>query len=462
MIPGANVVEKKRRKPALASQDSVAPCSAARCEDRSARAGLSCSAIVAEDASAALSFIVTKLHEKNDSQAARRALATATGEVNVGVRRGLMNASNSCFLNAVVQALVSVPLFARLAVLLRAEKQLAPTWSAFGSWYVSTYLKSSTAATAGAVPPPRCLVQVDATSTKRASAGFDGRHQQDAHEYMVLLLQALRGELCAFEAHCVADAKVDADSAAVSQVEASGKGWITVGRGKEKKMSVCASGKDAAAQNRHDLLWSLLFGGQLHTFVRGSRSSAKGVTSVTTEPFVCLSVDVEIGTSHAPSVAELIAAAYGGKESVEDASTGNDMSRRQRLGVLPQVLIVHCKRWAFTSEGDVVKLENAVDVEQTLVVPPSVLAGEDASAPGRLRSYTLSAVVSHRGHTGDAGHYVAYVTPGVQQHSDPAAESECSPPSALLLCNDHKLGPSSFVAMRKDCPYLLVYVRKRP
>lgn len=382
--------------------------------------------------------------------------------------RGLINSANACFLNAVMQAIVSLPPLAHLLASVASERDVCPLSSTIGGWLSGTYAKSGSSM---CCPPPRLSSSMLAGSTSSAAVAkrgaLDGRIQQDAHEFLTLLLQSMRTEICALEADALLQA---ASQSSVADGEkgkkqqpapeqsltsaGSNKGWITVGRGGKEKMSIHASGHDDHARNDSDRLWRCFFGGTVQSMLRGGANAvvAKSVTSVTSEPFVCLCLDVVGNGVGTPSVADLIEHTYSGTETIVNAERGVEMRRRQRIGSLPLILVIQLRRWAVTAEGESVKLDNIVDFGIDLVVPASTCAVDTSI---KQRSYQLMSVVCHRGESQSSGHYVTYVVNHGRKHggSDEGVAN-------ATLCNDTKVTQSSISAAVKDTPYFLFFMRK--
>ncbi|CUF60804.1 Hypothetical protein, putative [Bodo saltans] len=414
--------------------------------------------------------------------------------------RGLINASYHCFLNAVTQSVTSLAPFLRLAEQLSSRKELAPTWSVFGKWVEQSRTSNANAAIrgGGCVAGPR-IPFLAAPTTQRGAAAvlstrrthFDGRTQQDAHEFLSFLLETLREELCAAEeetynaqaAAAAASAeppvqrgsqKKQAASQSCEEEDTEKKGkWTTVGKGNEK-LQVTQSGLhvDDLAKGGNDMIWRIVFGGELHNLVRGGKSTVRGVTSVTKEPFFTIALPVEIpsaskvrkdGSGGPPTVSELLESTFGVKESIDDDVRHCEVSRAQQIGALPHILILQLKRWAVTAEGDVVKLDNVVRIPVDLTIPQSTcsVAITGSGRGGGYRQYALQSVVCHRGGGADTsasgrsagGHYVSYVTRGKQQ----AARDDSGP---YWLCNDMKISTASHSTMEADTPYLLFYQRR--
>ncbi|KAM4570840.1 ubiquitin hydrolase B-like [Fundulus diaphanus] len=81
---------------------------------------------------------------------------------------------------------------------------------------------------------------------------------------------------------------------------------------------------------------------------------------------------------------------------------GAQQSSLQRsFSTLPNVLILHLKRFIFTSTYTVKKIKNPIALSRELVVKEEFMANKNTTA-----RYSLVGVVSHMGSSADSGHYI--------------------------------------------------------
>lgn len=136
--------------------------------------------------------------DTRDTKVARFSAQTAAAS---RLPRGLVNAGNSCYMNAVLQCLIGCPTF--VADLLREPLRhlLTPAADLYASL---TFLAEARrraghaeehagigSIAAGRAIDPQCIRQ----SMALLSARFDGEQQQDAHEFLLLLLDRLETQL---------------------------------------------------------------------------------------------------------------------------------------------------------------------------------------------------------------------------------------------------------------------------
>lgn len=367
--------------------------------------------------------------------------------------RGIRNCGNACYLNAVLQLVVHCPPLAHLAVATAlqhggGEKGVVPPVTvSLGQW-IASYWNIRTAA---ALPVPACFTRGIrlASGTAGSSVAADGLMQEDAHEFFVALLKTMDADAAA--AGLVPEGGASTTAADAKQqatAQSTQRGWVTVGRGREKLSvrqhqdpSAATDGVAAAAT-----LVGSVFNGTQVTYTKNASTTARAVTSAVVEPFRTLAVAVSApgrGSGATPTVADCIAHAFAREaiEHVDPEAAAAAMQRRTRLGTLPTVLIVQLQRWAVTREGDVVKLDNVVALHAKLVVPADLQSATNS----RPVEYALRTVVCHRGHDMQSGHYVAYVV---------------GPGGAVSLADDMRVSTSAtLAAAAKDTPYMLAYTR---
>ena len=239
----------------------------------------------------------------------------------------------------------------------------------------------------------------------------------------------------------------------------------------------------AANPNTWSFLTAFVLNGNLQSHVRrmgkggGTSSHANGGSggvSITTQPFFFLPVSLH----HKPSqtIEEALKNSFEA-EVVEVsgngvANTGGyELHKKEYIGTLPNVLLLQLKRWATTREGDVVKIDNIVTFGDQLAVPAEICAegAKKGVVPLAERTYTLRAVVCHRGNDPIRGHYVTYLnncSPDVISHftsasSAPPQQQQLSRQQRfpLTLCDDSRLSIKNINAAVNDTPYFLFYSR---
>ncbi|KAK7199728.1 ubiquitin hydrolase [Novymonas esmeraldas] len=424
--------------------------------------------------------------------------------------RGMVNNSNFCFINSILQALLFIPAFAQLSVCASCDaqaRQLCPTLAAFGKWALQ-YWKPGFTRLATTAPPlvPRTGVgagggRAGAPSSAVAPASqriLDGSVQEDAQEYLQKLLERVHEELVAWEdalnagdasetttesgTHTtaasvatthhgggVAGATAAAAAAASASTGGGGggedggqppfhqKGW-TIVRGKEK----LAVREHVDVQGRSRLLASM-FGGTLESHLQGKQRQRDRV-SVMVESYYCLPVDV--GFAPECTIEQALEHTFV-TERIYDSEREKNLKKTLRLGRLPSILFLQLRRWAVTREGELVKLDNVVHLKRTLQIPRTICSDETLGNAGR--AYRLLSVVCHRGDAVGRGHYVTYLvhhaaSPAILkvQASEPGNKDAAivrSPPdpASVILCNDANVTVCPAKNMEKESMYFLVY-----
>nr|CCC54038.1 putative mitochondrial carrier protein [Trypanosoma vivax Y486] len=361
--------------------------------------------------------------------------------------RGMLNSSNSCFVNAIMQAVAFTPALAQLCVSAAEETKFCPTLSRLGKWLLSYWAKT---ATQMVDPPKLAFARRPGTRTSLGShASFsrmDGSTQEDALEFLQELLVLIKSDLCALEEHHLRNQKnsniaLNLGSALDGGNGCDMKGWTYV-YGRERR-SMRWDG-----DSRCSFLFQAIFGGVVENHLKG-KSRSRNHASVVLEGFTVLPVDV--GFSAECSLDEALLHTLQ-KEKIYDEKRGKDLVKTTRFHSLPLVLFLQLRRWAVTAEGELVKLDNVVRFSRTLVLPKATCTEEALSGDGRR--YNLIAFVAHRGSSMERGHYVTYL---VNTSGGAGSVDE----DGVILCNDTRISAASLrEAVENEAVYLLVYQRK--
>lgn len=234
--------------------------------------------------------------------------------------------------------------------------------------------------------------------------------QQDAEEFLGLLLEVLHSECAAVMGPEEVAAFSSAASDVVSEMSADGVsssadagGWMEVGQ-KQKPAVTRSSGGDVESPI------TKIFGGKLRSEFRVSGNK----NSVTLTPYQQLQLD--IGD---PAVSNVIDALKGLTRSERVDGTFQTVRGPQDHGTkqffietLPPVLILHLKRFHF--EGNTTqKIWKKVGYPLELEIPKEVFAhnkrGQFTNRPQGLPRYRLTGVVYHHGKNASGGHYTVDV-----------------------------------------------------
>ncbi|KPI90840.1 putative ubiquitin hydrolase putative cysteine peptidase Clan CA family C19 [Leptomonas seymouri] len=381
--------------------------------------------------------------------------------------RGMVNNSNFCFMNSILQSLLFIPAFAQLAVSASCDvlaREACPTLAALGKWALQYWKPGYTRLAIAAPPLMQRHKRGHGAAIPSSQRALDGSVQEDAQEFLQKLLECIQQELVSFEEKLGERSEVasTAHSDMNSLAEESGnaattqKGW-TVVKGKDKL--TVREHMDAQGQSR---LLNAVFGGTLESHLQGKQRQRDHV-SVLVEKYFCLPV----GIAFAPECTMEQALEHTfTAEKIYDSEREKNLKKTLRLGHLPSILLIQLRRWAMTREGNLVKLDNVVHLRRTLEIPRSICSDETLSNAGR--SYRLLSAVCHRGDAMSRGHYVTYLvhhaaSPEVMKVQTTSKGNEAqavrsAPPTAsVILCNDTNISVGPAKNMEKETVYFLVY-----
>lgn len=279
------------------------------------------------------------------------------GCIHVGA--GLRNLGNTCFLNAVLQCFTHTP---PLVNYLRNTPHATPCvnegFCAFCALrgHVNTALSSS-----GGVIEPSELV--DNLCNLSTSASFQKDQQEDAHEYMHCLLEALHKSLLP-------------PKASQSCLLLEGESFV-----------------------------KNLFGGRLRSQIRCVNCSH---CSDTFEPLIDLSLEIENANSITEALESFTRAETlecDAKYKCEKCKHGSSFSKRLVIDHAPEVLSIQLKR--FINTGIIgSKVHKDVTYPQVLDLKP--FTNDEPENQGVLK-YELYGVLVHSGWTMYSGHYYCFV-----------------------------------------------------
>ncbi|CAN8070249.1 unnamed protein product [Agarophyton chilense] len=322
--------------------------------------------------------------------------------------RGLVNCGNSCFINAVLQALMACEPFRRWLLTQRRDDAAAPLTAKFvrlaeemseddaGVAVEEEDAEEEDAEGVDAVVPDWML---DIFQPGTAHAGS----QQDAEEFLTYVLNALHEEQVGLRGGKAAHGR-----------ETDEEGWEEMTRG-GRSVHIRGGGWAASAVTE-------VFGGTLRGEVRRAGEKA----SVTREPFWTLSVDVEGGDGGVQHALQRYLAATEVQRGVQ---------RVVSVCETPRVLVLQLKR--FRHNGATGALEKT----------RRVLALAESLSLGAAR-YALRAVVTHQGRSLATGHYTCDV------RAPPPSTSSC-----WLACDDARVLRVPLRAVLRRPAYLLFYCR---
>ncbi|GMI81461.1 hypothetical protein HRI_001815400 [Hibiscus trionum] len=268
---------------------------------------------------------------------------------------GLENLGNTCFLNSVLQCLTYTEPLA--AYLQSGKHQNSCHIAGFCALcaiqkHVSRALQSS-----GRILAPNDLV----SNLRCISRNFRNSRQEDAHEYMVNLLESMH--------KCCLPSGVPSESP----------------RAYERS------------------LVHKIFGGRLRSQVKCLQCS---YCSDTFDPFLDLSLEIVKADSLLKALKNFTAAEMldGGEKQYQCQRCKQKVKATKQLTVYnsPHVLTIHLKRFQAHNLGQ--KIDRKVEFGSTIDMKPFV----SGSNEGHLK-YTLYGVLVHRGWSTHSGHYYCFV-----------------------------------------------------
>lgn len=365
------------------------------------------------------------------------------------VPKGIDNPGNICFASSVIQALLACPSFCQIFYTLRraAPSINSKTYPVLKSMSVLArefrfekvqdeqvadlkdgHNSQSDSINVGVV------TNLIHESFRIRYKGADKKRQveqEDAHEFLHSLLDAMHQEMLALQQGLHPDGGT-VRNGILAQDDSSNDadGWLT------------KSGKRAVKQqvirpevSSNNTLITELFEGMQSTSV----SSRGNPPSVTMHPFLIVeiplfdpTVDSLGGALDSLTATEVLS---GYRPRGQDVPC--DANKSERFHKLPPVLIFHLMRFQFT--GSTEKLNKKIRFEGTLNIKSSWLT---SGSKDRQAAYKLVSTISHHGQSIARGHFTAH---GLQHGN------------VWLHFNDEHIYKVREENVLHDSPYLLVY-----
>ena len=194
---------------------------------------------------------------------------------------------------------------------------------------------------------------------------------------------------------------------------------------------------------QYDLSQALALGTFRSILVKGGESSS------ILEPFYSLQLSIQ--DPHIHTITEALLANF----AREDLDSGVEDFRCLSIEELPNVLILHLKRFVYNRDkGRVQKIMKQVEYGLELKIESAMMSAECQAATGpSSRNYKLFSVIYHKGRGANKGHYVADVLH--QGHGQ----------AFWMHCDDSRLQPTLeelvvAPASSSSTPYILFYMRE--
>ncbi|XP_794239.4 ubiquitin carboxyl-terminal hydrolase 10 isoform X1 [Strongylocentrotus purpuratus] len=382
--------------------------------------------------------------------------------------RGLINTANWCYINSILQALLSCPPFYHIMRNMPLNNGVRKSSSTPMLDAMYKFLKefqemkglskrSPLDIRTGTCFEPTVIYQM--LSVANTSLSVKHGRQEDAEEFLSCLLNGLHDEMTSLiqlyngEDVQANDSKQNGPASS-SVAVANGD----VGNGHPEEGSDDDEWEQVGPRNKTSITrkaqfssspLSKIFGGIMRSALHqhGSKESA------TLQPFFSLQLDIQ--SQDIWSVQHALDN-LGNRESVHGFMSNKtkkevEAFRRITLEELPPVLILHLKRFLYDKSGGCQKLMKKIEYAMEIEINKDLISPNTKSRIGLVqRTYKLFAVVYHTGKEASGGHYITDV-----YHVGT---------SAWLRCDDGIVKPVKAAQVIKPLttciPYLLFYRRK--
>ncbi|XP_049541643.1 neurogenic protein mastermind isoform X2 [Anopheles darlingi] len=336
------------------------------------------------------------------------------------VPRGLINRSNYCYINTILQALVACPPFYHLMRTIRTlpaaknAKHPKPFIDAMCSLvgeFSQLPMRSKMPREKGkkddtpeiSVDPPfePVIIHKILNGVRSDIFQIEGR-QEDAEEFLGCVLNRLNDEMIEFM-------KLNKPEQSVVNGEEPTNGEAH-GEEDDDWMVICGNRNKGTVTRTTDFGRSPIsdiFGGKLR-----SRVQRDGVPpTYNIQPFFTLQLDIEKAASVKEALEQLV-----GRDELEGVTctkTKQEVAAWQQVTLeeLPVVLILHLKCFDYKMDG-CTKILKTLDFPIELKIDSKLLSSKGKSYTAKQKQYKLFAVVYHDGKEASKGHYITDVFHG--------------------------------------------------
>jgi len=346
-------------------------------------------------------------------------------------RRGMKNDANNCYMNVVIQSLLPCSALMQLLSHCASSDNLRPFYCGMQKLCKAFHSK----------PDPNegafnvlMMPQVTEIINRWQSIGA----QQDAGEFLFYMLEGMHEE-CKWKVAAPEPEHVSSPAGGPASEHAAPPPEAYIGdpadasqaddvpKVGKRKIEIRSSGV------HEDSPINRIFGGLVRSAVRSQNATAD---SVSVEPFNHLILDVSAKTVDSVWTA---LEAYCGAEAVDEGRA----TKRLQFKLLPKVLIVNLKRFAYNKEAECpMKIKKAIKYEDKLVFDRNWLV--DGVEP---QHYQLTAVICHHGDSANGGHYNAVVKYNTEWYIyddavvrqiaiDEVMNQQCSAYLLIYLCSE--------------------------
>lgn len=376
--------------------------------------------------------------------------------------RGLLNRSNWCFVNAILQALLACPPFynmmKNLAAIINPLKQNKSKTPMLDSIveFVSEFSVLDAAQinkpqkkdknrkkddiVTGISLEPMYVYNMLLNLEDETFKVVDGR-QEDAEEFLSCLLNGLSDEMTNKMKLVADDASAEANEDDQNEEDVDDD-WKEVGA----KGRSCVTRRVADAAQVTTPIQALALG-----MCRSCVKSETGDNSATLQPFYTLQLDIQ--DDDVKSVGDALVKNFANEklDGFICSKTKKEIEATRSLSIeeLPPILILHLKRFVYDgTTGGVQKILKQIEFSVDLEVSKSILSAE-CRASNKQRQYKLFSVVYHNGREATKGHYVTDIF-----HTGYSSWLHCDDSQVSATCEQSVLAPSP-----TSTPYILLYRR---
>lgn len=330
--------------------------------------------------------------------------------------RGLINRSNYCYINAILQALVACPPFYHLMRAIRSlpaarnskhQKPFIDAMSALVAEFSTLQLRSKVQrdkSKKDETPEIQCdspmeplMIHKMLNLLRSDIFQVEGR-QEDAEEFLGCVLNRLNDEMIELMKLSKNESDVNGDDAANGEVHLDDQDDWKVIRGNRNKGTVTRT-TDFGRSPMSDI-----FGGKLRSRVH--REGDHPTDNI--QPFFTLQLDIEKAASVKDALDLLV-----GKDQLEGVTcskTKQEIAAWQQVTLeeLPIVMILHLKCFDYKMDG-CTKILKALEFPIELKIDSKLMSSKGKSYTAKQKQYKLFAVVYHDGKEASKGHYITDV-----------------------------------------------------
>merc|ERR1719397_738744 len=374
--------------------------------------------------------------------------------------RGLLNRSNWCFVNAILQALLASPPFYNMMKSLSPfgkEKSKTPMMDSILE-FISEFSVLDThqinkpqkkdknrkkeEIVTGISLEPSYVYKMLLNREDETFKVIEGR-QEDAEEFLSFLLNGLSDEMLSkMKLEAPESAEETEDQGDDEAVGGDDDDWKEVGA----KGKSCVTRRIADAGQTATPIQALALG-----MCRSCVKSETGDNSATLQPFYTLQLHIQ--DEHVNTLTDALGQNFANEklDGYICSKTKKEIEATRILSLeeLPPVLILHLKRFVYDGKtGGVQKVMKQIDFGVDLEISKSILSAE-CRASTKQRQYKLFSVVYHNGREATKGHYVTDIF-----HTGYSSWLHCDDSQVTPTCEQSVLAPGP-----TSPPYLLFYRR---